>query len=78
MDDGNPMGSPESEIHWQVDVSAYLEQRRASMRAHASQASDIGMFMSMPPEIFAMAFGHEHYIEPGRPPGMVEGWFLDA
>ena len=78
MDDGNPMGSPESEIHWKVDVSPYLEQRRASMRAHASQASDIGMFMGMPPEIFAMAFGHEHYIEPGRPPGMVEGWFLDA
>src|SRR4029079_15342110 len=27
MDDGNPMGTPEAEIHWQVDVSAFLEQR---------------------------------------------------
>jgi hypothetical protein len=28
----------------------------------------------MPPEAFAVFFGHEHYIEPGRTPGMVEGW----
>jgi LmbE family N-acetylglucosaminyl deacetylase len=78
MDDGNPMGTPEAEIHWKVDVSPYLSQRRAAMQAHASQVTDIGMFMAMPSEIFAMAFGQEHYIEPGRPDGMVDGWFLDA
>jgi len=78
MDDGNPMGSPESEIHWRVDVSSFLSQRRASMQAHASQVTDIGMFMAMPPEIFAMAFGQEHYIEAGRPDGMVDGWFLET
>ena len=74
MDDGHPMGSPETEIHWRVDVSGYLAQRRAAMRAHASQASDIGMFMAMPPEVFALVFGSEHYIEPGRPPGIQDGW----
>lgn len=78
MDDGNPMGTPEAEIHWQVDVSDYLEQRRAAMQAHASQVTDIGMFMAMPPEIFAVAFGTEFYIEPGLPGGLREGWFLDA
>ncbi|HEX4471619.1 MAG TPA: PIG-L family deacetylase, partial [Nocardioides sp.] len=31
MDDGNPLGEPEAVITWQVDVSAYLDQRRASM-----------------------------------------------
>ncbi len=78
MDDGNPMGTPEAEIHWRVDVTDYLEQRRASMRAHASQVTDIGMMLAMPDEIYAIVFGAEHYLEPGRPAGMVEGWFLDA
>ena len=74
MDDGNPLGEPESAIHWRVDVGPWLERRRASLQAHRSQATDVGMMLSMPPEVFAVFFGHEHYIEPGRPPGMVEGW----
>lgn len=78
MDDGNPLGTPEADIHWQVDVSDFIAQRRAAMQAHASQATDIGSFMAMPPEIFAAVFGAEFYIEPGRPPGMVERWFLDV
>lgn len=78
MDDGNPMGMPEAELHWAVNVSDYLERIRAAMRAHRSQISDIGMFMAMPPEVFAAAFGTEYFLERGRPPGMVHGWFLDA
>jgi hypothetical protein len=31
----------------------------------------------MPEGMFATAFGYEHYLEPGRPEGMVAGWFLD-
>ena len=45
--------------------AAYLDQRRASLEAHRSQATDIEGFLSMPPEVFAAVFGHEHYIEPG-------------
>jgi len=33
MDDGNPLGTPASEITWQVDVSDYLPQRRAALEA---------------------------------------------
>lgn len=77
MDDGNPMGTPEAEIHWAVDVSAHLEQIRAAMLSHRSQATDIGNLTSMPPEVFAGSFGTEHFIERGRPAGMVHGWFLD-
>lgn len=78
MDDGNPMGTPEAEIHWQVDVSDFLDQRRAAMQSHASQVTDIGYFMAMPPDVFAAVFGTEFYIEPGRPSGVREGWFLEA
>ena len=74
MDDGNPLGEPESAIHWQVDVSPWLERRRASLEAHRSQTTDVGMMLSMPPEIFAVFFAHEHYIEPGREAGMQQGW----
>lgn len=77
MDDGNPMGTLEAELHWHVDVGAYLGQRRAALECHASQTTDVGMMLSMPPEAFATFFSSEHYLEPGRPPGMVRGWFLD-
>jgi LmbE family N-acetylglucosaminyl deacetylase len=77
MDDGNPMGTPEAEITWQVDVHDYLDLKRAAMRAHASQVSDIGYFMSLTPEIFAASFGDEYFIEPGLPPGPRLGWILD-
>ncbi len=76
MDDGNPMGTPEAELHWQVDVAAYLAQRRAALECHASQRTDVGGMLSMPAEVFAAFFGVEHYREPGRPDGMIRGWFL--
>ncbi len=74
MDDGNPLGTPEDEITWRVDVSDYLEQRRGALEAHRSQATDIEGFLSMPPEVFAMIFGLEHYIEPSDPGPLRDGW----
>lgn len=74
MDDGNPLGTPEAEIHWRVDVTDYLPQRRAALEAHASQATDIEGMLGMPEEYFLAFFGFEHYIEPGREPGMQPGW----
>lgn len=60
-----------------VDVSAHLAQKRASMAAHASQATSaadgtrsIAVFLSLPDEYFAMAFGTEWFIEIGRPGGI--------
>lgn len=82
MDDGNPLGTPEAEITWQVDVSDFMLQRRASLEAHRSQATDIESMLAMPEDVFAATFGREHYIEPGldrdsRQPMRV-GWpFVD-
>ena len=77
MDDGNPLGSLESELHWACDVSEFLEVKRSALKADASQSDAQGM-LEMPMETFAVAFAWEHYIEPGRPEGMVAGWFLDG
>ena len=74
MDDGNPLGTPEAEIHWRVDVTDFLAERRAALEAHASQATDIEGMLGMPEEYFLAFFGFEHYIEPGREPGMQPGW----
>ena len=74
MDDGNPLGTTEDEITWEVDVSAYLDNKRAALEAHRSQASDIEQFLGMSPEIFARSFGREHYIEPGADGPMRRGW----
>ncbi len=76
MDDGNPLGSAESELHWACDVSDYLNVKRDALKAHASQGDAQGM-LSMPEQMFAQGFSREHFIEPGRPDGMVAGWFLD-
>ena len=74
MDDGNMFGSTDDEITWRVDVSAYLDRKRASLEAHRSQATDIEGFLNMPPEMFAAFFAHEHLIEPGDDGPMREGW----
>ncbi len=76
-DDGNPVGTPEAELHWSVDVSDFVDTKRAALACHASQ-SDAAGILQMPPEAFAAAFSREFYLEPGRAPGMVEGWPFGA
>lgn len=78
MDDGNPMGSLETELTLGVDVSAFAEVKRASIAAHASQVTDSSFFLTMPRAAFAEVFGTEWYIEHGREPGLRTGWFFDA
>jgi LmbE family N-acetylglucosaminyl deacetylase len=58
-------GSPEEVITHAVDVSAHVEQKRASMRAHASQIPDDSFFLAMESEVFVQAFGTEWYIAYG-------------
>lgn len=78
MDDGNPIGMPESELTLAVDVSAYVDNKRRAIAAHASQVTDSSFFLQMPPDAFALAFGTEWFIEHGRQPGLQRGWLFDA
>jgi LmbE family N-acetylglucosaminyl deacetylase len=70
--DYDSMGTPESEITAAVDVSSYIQAKRAAMRTHASQISDQSMFLSMPDEAFRFAFGTEWAIRAGQGPGITE------
>ena len=71
-DDGNPFGTPESELAWKIDVSQTVMRKRAALAAHASQ-SDAKQLLEMPEEFFMLAFRHEYFIEEGVGP-MREAW----
>jgi LmbE family N-acetylglucosaminyl deacetylase len=74
MDDGRPIGSLAEEITWDVDVTAAIDRKRASLEAHRSQATDIGFFLSMPDDVFRAAFGEESYIDPVVGGPARKGW----
>ena len=73
-DDGNPFGTPESEVALAVDVTDYLSHKRESMRCHASQITDSSFFLQMPDEAFAAGFGVEWFNEPGVAGPPRAGW----
>ncbi|MGW5523605.1 PIG-L deacetylase family protein [Gordonia sp. NPDC003950] len=75
-DDGNPIGTPEAELHWAVDLGDDVISKREALACHASQ-TDVKQLLEIPIEVFPVAFGTEHYMEPGRPAGMVRAWWLD-
>lgn len=61
--------TPSAEITHKVDVSAVLDRRKASMAAHATQASGapdtvrtLSIFLGLPDEIFAIAFSTEWFV----------------
>jgi LmbE family N-acetylglucosaminyl deacetylase len=59
------LGVSEAVLTTAVDVTAWLDRKRASMRAHASQIGEQSFFLAMPDEAFAAAFGIEWYIHRG-------------
>jgi LmbE family N-acetylglucosaminyl deacetylase len=68
---------PATEITHTVNVSAFLEQKRASMQAHASQATSassntrsLEMFLALPDDWFGIAFGVEWFVDRTQPPGV--------
>ncbi|MEZ5142472.1 MAG: PIG-L family deacetylase [Acidimicrobiales bacterium] len=68
---------PEAELTHAIDVSAHLGQKRAAMEAHASQATSdvasqrsLAAFLSLPEDLFALAFGTEWYVDRSRAAGI--------
>jgi LmbE family N-acetylglucosaminyl deacetylase len=67
--DTESFGSSADEITTRVDVSGFLDRKRASMEAHASQVQDTGWLLALPPEVFGQVVGQEWYIRRGAPAG---------
>jgi LmbE family N-acetylglucosaminyl deacetylase len=75
------MGKPESEITHRVEAVDFVEQKRASMRAHASQIGPEHFLLTMPDPVFAMGLGTEFYIvehppNPASAPEVFEELFV--
>jgi LmbE family N-acetylglucosaminyl deacetylase len=68
--------SPQSAITHRVNVIRYASAKRASMRAHASQATAQGgadrtlaAFLRIPRPFFDLVFGREWFVDPAHPLG---------
>lgn len=68
--------SPRASITHRVNVRRQITAKRASMRAHASQASADGgadrtlaAFLRIPRPLYDLVFGREWFVDPAHPPG---------
>lgn len=73
------LGMPAARLTHGIDVTPWLDAKRASMRAHASQIAETDFFLAMPDDAFAGAFGTEWYIRHGAPTPVASfgTWLLD-
>jgi LmbE family N-acetylglucosaminyl deacetylase len=65
-------GVPSSAVTTRVDVTEQVPLKRKAMAVHASQIPGDSIWMTMPEDRFAAAFGEEVYIRRGAPPGTAE------
>lgn len=68
--------SGRSEITHRISVRRHVRAKRASMRAHASQASvdgagdrTLAAFLRIPRPLYDVVFGREWFVDPARPAG---------
>lgn len=68
--------SPSTAVTHRISVRRYAAQKRAAMRAHASQATADGgadrtlaAFLRIPRPLFDLVFGREWYVDAARPAG---------
>jgi LmbE family N-acetylglucosaminyl deacetylase len=74
------MGKRESEITHRVEAVDFVAQKRASMRAHASQMAPDHFLLALPDAMFALGMGTEFYIvdplpSPAATPDLFEELF---
>lgn len=64
--DRSQFGMPMSELTHVIDVSEAIDRKRSALRAHQSQIDEQSFFLSMPDDVFAMAFGTEWFVDAAR------------
>ena len=56
-----PFGVPDEDVTTEIDATAYLEQKLAAMRAHATQIAVDSPFFTFSDGVGQRAFGREYY-----------------
>ncbi|MEM9465020.1 MAG: PIG-L family deacetylase [Actinomycetota bacterium] len=59
------LGTPAADITHAVDVTSVIPEKKAAMIAHASQITEDSVFLKLPDDAFAMAFGQEWFVQYG-------------
>jgi N-acetyl-1-D-myo-inositol-2-amino-2-deoxy-alpha-D-glucopyranoside deacetylase len=60
-DSAMTIGVEDSEVTTIVDVSGFVDTKRAALQAHRTQMGPEQFFMKLPPDLFAEAFGRETF-----------------
>lgn len=67
-----PFGSPDDQITTEIDVTPWLDRKRAALAAHRSQIASDSFFLNIPPELTQRFFGVEQFILEEGEPGPVQ------
>ena len=70
------LGIASERITTRVDVTDFLEEKRAAMRAHASQIDESSVFSALPDDAFRRAFGTEWFMRLDETPPAPETWLF--
>jgi N-acetyl-1-D-myo-inositol-2-amino-2-deoxy-alpha-D-glucopyranoside deacetylase len=71
--DDLPFGVPDEVVTTEIDATAYLDQKVAAMRAHATQIAVDSQFFAFSDNIGQRAFGREYYTLLAGPRGRGRG-----
>jgi N-acetyl-1-D-myo-inositol-2-amino-2-deoxy-alpha-D-glucopyranoside deacetylase len=71
--DDFPFGVPDEDVTTEIDATAYLEQKLAAMRAHATQIAVDSPFFTFSDGVGQRAFGREYYTLLAGPRGPASG-----
>jgi N-acetyl-1-D-myo-inositol-2-amino-2-deoxy-alpha-D-glucopyranoside deacetylase len=71
--DDLPFGVPDEAVTTEIDATAYLEQKLAAMRAHATQIAVDSPFFAFSDNVGQRAFGREYYTLLAGPRGPGSG-----
>jgi N-acetyl-1-D-myo-inositol-2-amino-2-deoxy-alpha-D-glucopyranoside deacetylase len=71
--DDLPFGVPDEQVTTEIDATAYLDQKLAAMRAHATQISVESPFFALSDRVGQRALGREYYTLLSGP----RGWETD-
>jgi N-acetyl-1-D-myo-inositol-2-amino-2-deoxy-alpha-D-glucopyranoside deacetylase len=77
--DDFPFGVPDEAVTTQIDATAYLEQKLAAMRAHATQIAVDSPFFAFSDNVAQRALGREYYtlLAGSRGESGPDGWETD-
>jgi LmbE family N-acetylglucosaminyl deacetylase len=70
------LGVPPDRITTTVDVSAFVDRKRAAMAAHASQIGPDSFFLALPDDTFGFAFGTEWFMRLDTTVDAPETWIF--